>query len=31
MYNPQDRRTEEVLASGGKDKQLKLWNINNLL
>jgi hypothetical protein len=27
LYNPTERKNEEILASGGKDKQLKLWNI----
>jgi WD40 repeat protein len=31
IFNPSERKTEEVLASGGKDKQLKLWNITNIM
>ena len=31
MFNPNERRSEEILASGGKDKQLKLWNITHLI
>jgi WD40 repeat protein len=31
LYNPSERKNEEILASGGKDKYLKLWNVGNLL
>ena len=30
ILNPSDRKREVLLASGGKDKQLRLWSIASL-